>query len=178
MNVDRFRERPGDRAALKRHAPGHTGPFSSKDEAAEDLEKSISRLQTREQQLYAQGEFALAVIFQGMDTAGKDSAIKKVMAGVNPQTTDVHAVKQPSSEELSHDFLWRAAKVLPARGRIGIFNRSYYEEVLVVRVHPEFLSAQRLPEVRISKNIWEERFEDIKNFERHLWRSGTLVLKF
>jgi PPK2 family polyphosphate:nucleotide phosphotransferase len=113
-----------------------------------------------------------------MDASGKDGTIKHVMSGVNPLGTDVHSFKQPSSEELSHDYLWRTGKALPARGRIGIFNRSYYEEVLVVRVHPELLAKQRLPEGRVTPRIWKERFEDIRALERHLWRSGTTIRKF
>jgi PPK2 family polyphosphate:nucleotide phosphotransferase len=118
------------------------------------------------------------LIFQAMDAAGKDSAIKHVMSGLNPQGTQVFSFKRPSDEELDHDFLWRTTKALPERGRIGIFNRSYYEEVLVVRVHPEFLEKQRLPPVVVNKRLWDERYQDINAFERHLARSGTLVLKF
>ena len=178
MHIDRFRVRAGDRAALKRHDPADTGPFGGKDEALAHLQKGVARLDTLQERLYAQGEYALLLIFQGMDGAGKDSAIRHVMSGVSPQGTDVHAFKQPSAEELDHDYLWRAVKVLPGRGRIGIFNRSYYEEVLVVRVHPEFLDRQRLPRSVVTKQLWKERFEDINALERHLARSGTLVLKF
>jgi PPK2 family polyphosphate:nucleotide phosphotransferase len=176
--INRFVVRHGDRSALTRHRPDETGHFASREQAVDRLKKGIERLAARQEMLYAQNEYALLLIFQGMDASGKDSAIKHVMSGVNPQGTDVHAFKQPSTEELGHDFLWRAVKVLPARGRIGIFNRSYYEEVLVVRVHSEILAAQRLPHACVTARIWEERFEDINAFERHLWRNGTIVRKF
>ena len=176
--LDRFRVRPGDRSALTRDRPGHTGPFSDKKAAQTHLEHGVVRLEALQARLYAQGEHALVVILQGMDASGKDSAITHVMSGVNPLGTEVHAFKQPSSDELAHDFLWRAVKVLPARGRIGIFNRSYYEEVIVVRVHPDLLRTQRLPAERVTPEVWKERLEDINAFERHLWRSGTTVLKF
>ena len=178
MRTERYRVRPGDASALKRERPGDTGPFSDKKAARKHLEKGIERLDALQERLYAQGEHALLLIFQGMDASGKDSAIEHVMSGVNPQGTDVHAFKQPSSEELAHDFLWRAVRALPARGRIGIFNRSYYEEVIVVRVHPEWLAAQRLPAARITPGIWQERLEDINAFERHMARSGTTIRKF
>jgi len=131
-----------------------------------------------QEKLYAEDQWALLLIFQGMDAAGKDSAIRHVMSGVSPQGTDVHAFKQPSAEELDHDFFWRAVKALPARGRIGIFNRSYYEDVLVVRIHQPLLEAQKLPRSLLTRRIWKERFEDINAFERHLWRNGTIVRKF
>jgi PPK2 family polyphosphate:nucleotide phosphotransferase len=178
MNVDRFRVRPGDRRALERFGTGHSAPFKDKDSAVAHLEKGVRRLEERQELLYAQGEFSLLLILQGLDTAGKDGIVKHVLSGVNPLGTDVHAFKQPSTEELSHDFLWRASKVLPSRGRIGIFNRSYYEDVLVVRVHPQLLEAGHQPEDRITKHVWKERFEDINAFERHLWRSGLVILKF
>jgi PPK2 family polyphosphate:nucleotide phosphotransferase len=176
--VERFRVRPGDEAALARHRPDDTARFRDKKSALEFLRKGVERLEARQELLYAKGEHALLLIFQGMDASGKDSAIKHVMSGVNPLGTDVHAFKQPSSEELSHDYLWRAVKSFPARGRIGIFNRSYYEDVLVVRVHPDLLTKQRLPEQCIKPRIWNERFEDIRALERHLWRNGTTVRKF
>jgi PPK2 family polyphosphate:nucleotide phosphotransferase len=178
MNVDRFRARPGDLAALTHQRPDDTAKFREKDAALDHLKKGIERLERRQELLYAQCEHALLLIFQGMDAAGKDGCISHVMSGVSPLGTDVHAFKQPSSEDLSHDYLWRAAKVLPARGRIGIFNRSYYEDVLVVRVHPQLLADQHLPQDRITPHLWKERFEDIRGFERHLWRNGTTVLKF
>jgi PPK2 family polyphosphate:nucleotide phosphotransferase len=142
------------------------------------LADGIARLQELQQRLYAQGQWGLLVVFQGMDAAGKDSVVKHVMTGINPQGCEVHAFKTPSSEELEHDFLWRTDKDVPARGRIGIFNRSYYEEVLVVRVHPELLKKQNLPASATGKDIWRHRFKEIRNFERRLTRNGTLVLKF
>jgi PPK2 family polyphosphate:nucleotide phosphotransferase len=149
-----------------------------KSEAKEMLQNGIRRLANLQERLYADNRWAVLAIFQAMDAAGKDSAIKHVMSGVNPQGCQVFSFKAPSAEELDHDFLWRTAKRLPERGRIGIFNRSYYEEVLVVRVHPEFLDAQRLPPALVGKDIWQQRFEDIAAFERHLAHNGTIVLKF
>jgi len=178
MNVDRFRVRHGDRKALQRHDPGETRQYDGKDQADSHLEKGVRRLERLQELLYAQDRYALLLIFQGMDGAGKDHTIKHVMSGVNPQGTDVHSFKQPSAEDLQHDYLWRAAKVLPARGRIGIFNRSYYEEVLVVRVHRPVLEAELLPPEQIGRKLWKQRYEDIEAFERHLWRSGTIVRKF
>src|SRR5215813_11502796 len=171
MRIDRYRVRTGDGTALQRHSPDDTGPFDGKGAALTHLEKGLARLYSLQEKLYAQDQWALLLIFQGMDAAGKDSVIRHVMAGVSPQGTDVHSFKQPSAEELDHDFLWRASKALPARGRIGIFNRSYYEEVLVVRVHPDILKAQKLPPSLVGKNLWQERFEDIRCFERHMTRS-------
>ena len=178
MHIDRYRVRSGDRQVLGRHRPDDTGPFDDRDAALAHLEKGLARLYALQEKLYAQGQWGLLLVFQGMDAAGKDSVIRHVMSGVSPQGTDVHSFKQPSSEELDHDFLWRAAKALPARGRIGIFNRSYYEEVLVVRVHPGLLKAQKLPTSLITHRIWNERFEDIKTFERHLANNGTVIRKF
>src|SRR5262245_2522182 len=178
MRIDRYRVRPGDRDPLLRHRTDDTGPFDSRETAQTHLEKGLARLYSLQEKLYAQGQWALLLIFQGMDAAGKDSVIRHVMAGVSAQGTDVHSFKQPSAEELDHDFLWRASKALPARGRIGIFNRSYYEEVLVVRVHPDILKAQKLPSSLVTRRIWDERFDDINAFERHLARNGTVVRKF
>jgi PPK2 family polyphosphate:nucleotide phosphotransferase len=178
MNVERFRVRPGDRRALARHRPDFSAHLRSKHGAVERLRTGVERLAARQELLYAQSEHAVLLIFQGMDASGKDSAIKHVMSGVSPLGTDVHAFKQPSTEELGHDYLWRAVKALPARGRIGIFNRSYYEDVLVTRVHPQLLDAQRLPADRITPRFWKERLKDISAFERHLWRNGTTIVKF
>src|SRR5882672_10830676 len=178
MNVDRFRVRHNDRKALVRHDTGDTGPFTDKDDANAYLEKGLKKLDERQGLLYAQDRYSLLLIFQGMDGAGKDHVIRHVMSGVSPQGTDVHSFKQPSAEELDHDFLWRASKALPERGRIGIFNRSYYEEVLVVRVHPHYLDAEKLPPSLVTKKIWDERFEDINAFEQHLARNGTVIRKF
>jgi PPK2 family polyphosphate:nucleotide phosphotransferase len=142
------------------------------------LADGIARLEELQQRLYAHGQWAVLLVFQGMDAAGKDGVVKHVMSGVNPQGCEVHAFKAPSAEELMHDFLWRTGKDVPARGRIGIFNRSHYEEVLVVRVHPEMLKAQKLPAGATGKSIWKHRFKSIRAFEHHLTRNGTLVLKF
>jgi PPK2 family polyphosphate:nucleotide phosphotransferase len=154
------------------------GLEADKAEAKETLAQDIERLGELQKRLYADNRWAVLVVLQGMDTAGKDGVISHVMSSINPQGCDVHPFKAPSAEELDHDFLWRAALRLPERGRIGIFNRSYYEEVLVVRVHPELLARQNLPPGLDGKSIWEQRFEAICGFERHLARSGTLVLKF
>ena len=178
MNVDRFRVRSGDRAALEKHRPDHTVHSVSKEAAIERLQQGITRLREREELLYAQDRYALLLVFQGMDGAGKDSAIKHVMSGLSPQATDVHAFKAPSSEEQVHDYLWRVNRALPARGRIGIFNRSHYEEVLAVRVHPHLLEAERLPPDQVTRHIWRQRFKDIRGFERHLFRNGTIIQKF
>src|SRR2546421_5598125 len=149
-----------------------------KAEAKVMLANGIERLKELQEKLYAQNRWAVLVVFQALDAAGKDSAIKHVMSGINPQGCEVHAFKPPSAEELDHDFLWRAARRLPERGRIGIFNRSHYEEVLVVRVHPELLECQQLPKPLVTKDIWDERFKSIRHFERHLARNGILILKF
>jgi PPK2 family polyphosphate:nucleotide phosphotransferase len=171
-------ERP-DQFTLADCDPADTGGLDIHKTAAKAMigegTRKLSRLQ---EALYADGHWAVLVILQGMDTAGKDGVIEHVLSGVNPQGCEVHAFKPPNTDELDHDFLWRAAARLPRRGKIGIFNRSYYEECLVVRVHPEFLERQKLPPQIVTKNIWQERFEDIRAFERHLVRSGTLVLKF
>jgi PPK2 family polyphosphate:nucleotide phosphotransferase len=142
------------------------------------LADGIARLEELQQRLYARGQWGVLMVLQGMDAAGKDGVIKHVMAGINPQGCEVHAFKAPSAEELEHDFLWRTGKDVPARGRIGIFNRSHYEEVLAVRVHRELLQRQNLPPVATGKSIWKHRFEEIRAFEHHLARNGTLVLKF
>jgi PPK2 family polyphosphate:nucleotide phosphotransferase len=166
-----------DRFRLCRYDPSDTFGLSiGKGTAKPLLADGIRRLAEMQQKLYAENRWALLVIFQGMDTAGKDSAIKHVMSGVNPQGCEVHSFKAPSDEELDHSFLWRAGARLPARGRIGIFNRSYYEEVLITRVHPELLERERLPSAE--KHVWKHRFEDICAFERHLTRNGVVVLKF
>ncbi len=142
------------------------------------LEQSIAKLEELQQLLYADGRWAVLIVLQGIDAAGKDGVVKHVMSGVNPQGCKVHSFKAPSAEELSHDFLWRSVKALPERGQVGIFNRSYYEEVLVVRLHPELLEQQHLPPGETGKDIWKHRYKDIRAFERHLTRNGTLVLKF
>ncbi|MHB8899995.1 MAG: polyphosphate kinase 2 family protein [Thermoguttaceae bacterium] len=162
----------------KDYDPGYKADYVSKEDAAERLQEGIQRLIEHQGKLYAQNTHALLCVFQAMDAAGKDSVIKHVMSGLNPQGCDVRSFKAPSAEELDHDFLWRCVNRLPERGRIGIFNRSYYEEVLVVRVHPEFLAAQHLPPEAQGKDIWKRRFESINNFEKHLVDNGIVVLKF
>ena len=163
---------------LKDFDPADTRGLHLKDQADELLQQSILRLQEMQDKLYAQDQWSVLLIFQAMDAAGKDGVIKHVMSGVNPQGVQVSSFKQPSVEELDHDFLWRTTVRLPARGDIGVFNRSYYEEVLVVRVHPEFLKRQRLPKKLVGKDLWKERFEDIRNLEQHLARNGTVIRKF
>jgi PPK2 family polyphosphate:nucleotide phosphotransferase len=142
------------------------------------LQMGVETLAVMQDKMYAQDKWSLLIIFQAMDAAGKDGAIKHVMSGLNPQGCEVNSFKAPSAEEIDHDFLWRCAKRLPERGRIGIFNRSYYEEVLVVRVHQQILQAQKIPQKLITENIWDERFQDIRNFEEHLHRNGTIIIKF
>jgi PPK2 family polyphosphate:nucleotide phosphotransferase len=162
---------------LKSHKTDEKGGLD-KEQGEKILEANRKRLSDFQEKLYAQDRWSLLLIFQGMDAAGKDSAIKSVFAGVNPQGCEVTSFKQPSTRELEHDFLWRSMIALPERGRIGIFNRSYYEECLVVRVHPEILAKEKMPPRPVTKNIWRERFEDISAFERHLARNGTVILKF
>jgi PPK2 family polyphosphate:nucleotide phosphotransferase len=179
MNHDRFCVRPGKRIKLSNHDPGFTGNFKSKEEVEEMLGTDIEKLARLQDVLYAQDIYALLLIFQAMDAAGKDGIIKHIMSGVNPQGCQVFSFKSPSQEELDHDFLWRQMKALPERGRIGIFNRSYYEEVLIVRVHPEILDGQRIPlKEKNRKDIWKRRYEDINAVERYLTRNGTVILKF
>jgi PPK2 family polyphosphate:nucleotide phosphotransferase len=168
----------GKKFRLKDFDPADAGGIKSKKAAEGMLEQSSLMLAEMQERLYAQDVWALLLIFQGMDAAGKDGAIKHVMSGINPQGCDVHAFKAPTSEELNHDFMWRAHKVMPDRGKIGIFNRSYYEEVLVVRVHPQLLEAEKLPEELITKHIWEDRYEDINAFEKFLTRNGVVIRKF
>jgi PPK2 family polyphosphate:nucleotide phosphotransferase len=175
-----FRVDSGKRFRLKRIDPGDTLHLGSADKprAKEALATGVEALTKLQDMLYAQDRWSVLLIFQAMDAAGKDGAIKHVMSGVNPQGCEVYSFKAPSSEELDHDFLWRTTKNLPERGRIGIFNRSYYEETLVVRVHPELLAAQKLPSALVTKNVWKERFEDIRAFERYLGRNGVAICKF
>ena len=162
---------------LKSHRTDEKGGLD-KDKAEKILEANRKRLSDFQERLYAQDCWSLLVIFQGMDASGKDSAIKSIFEGVNPQGCEVYSFKQPTSHELDHDFMWRSAIALPERGRIGIFNRSYYEECLVTRVHPDILAREKIPPRLITKNIWRERFEDISAFERYLARNGTVILKF
>ena len=173
-----FRVDNGKHFRLKDVDPADTGHWHSKDHAEEALVQRIGRTSELQDKLYAQDNWALLLIVQAMDAAGKDGAIKHVMSGVNPQGCQVYSFKAPSEVELQHDFLWRTTRDLPERGHIGIFNRSYYEEVLIVRVHPEILKSQKTPPKLVDKNIWDERFEDIRCFERHMARSGTVIRKF
>jgi PPK2 family polyphosphate:nucleotide phosphotransferase len=175
----RFEVKPGTKVDMgKDFDPGDTGGYDKPENAAELLQEGVEFLSAYQDRLYAEGSQALLVVLQALDAAGKDSTIKHVMSGVNPQGCQVTSFKAPSAEELSHDYLWRAVRALPPRGHIGIFNRSYYEEVLVVRVHPEFLAGQQLPRSRLAGNIWKRRFEEIAGFERYLANNGYLVLKF
>jgi PPK2 family polyphosphate:nucleotide phosphotransferase len=175
-----YRVTKGGEFRLKDIHPHDTGGIESelKQEARDLLQQAIGQLSELQEKLYAQDHWAVLLVFQAMDAAGKDSTIKHVLSGVNPQGCEVYSFKSPSDEELDHDFLWRASRRVPERGRIGIFNRSYYEEVLVVRAHPDLLLRQRIPRQLITKDIWHERFEDINNFERYLARNGVVVRKF
>jgi PPK2 family polyphosphate:nucleotide phosphotransferase len=173
-----YRVDNGKHFRLKDFDPADTAHWKSQKEAEEKLQKDVLLMQDLQAKLYAQDRWALLLIFQAMDAAGKDGTIKHVMSGVNPQGCQVYSFKTPSDTELQHDFLWRTTRHLPERGRIGIFNRSYYEEVLVVRVHPKVLEDEKLPAELVKKGIWEQRFEDIHAFERHMARNGTVVRKF
>jgi PPK2 family polyphosphate:nucleotide phosphotransferase len=175
---DPFRVKPGKKFKLKDRDSADTGGLESKKEGKERLEKGTKRMHELQERLYAQDRYSLLLIFQAMDAAGKDSTIEHVMSGVNPQGCQVYSFKQPSSEELDHDFLWRTNRCLPERGRIGIFNRSYYEEVLIVRVHQQILDGQRLPSQVVTPDIWKERYQDINAMERYLSRQGTVIRKF
>ena len=177
VDISEFLIEPGKKLKLN-NRPTTVRPIcASKDDYEKQLEKHVKQLDSLHQLLYGSNQFALLVIFQGMDASGKDGAIRHVMSGVNPQGCEVSSFKQPSSEELEHDFLWRAEQRLPRRGSIGIFNRSYYEEVLVVRVHPELLAAEGLAKDITDKDVWEQRYQSIVNFEKHLHRNDTRVIK-
>jgi PPK2 family polyphosphate:nucleotide phosphotransferase len=177
--IKSYRVADPEKFRLGDFSPGDRGGLGlNKETAQEHLAKDIRRLEELQERLYAQDRWSVLVIFQAMDAAGKDSAIKHVMSGINPQGCHVASFKAPSAEELDHDFLWRASRALPGRGQVGIFNRSYYEEVLVVRVRREILEGEKLPARLVSNRIWQERFKDIRAFERHLARNGTEVLKF
>lgn len=173
-----FRIDHGKGFKLKDHDPGSNAGIKDKEAAAALLEKGVAWLAETQEKLYAQNRWSLLLIFQAMDAAGKDGTIKHVMSGVNPQGCQVYSFKVPSREEMDHDFMWRSMRCLPERGRIGIFNRSYYEEVLVVKVHQELLKAQSLDPSLITPNIWKERYEDIRNIERYLTRNGVIIRKF
>ncbi|WP_375507207.1 polyphosphate kinase 2 family protein [uncultured Nostoc sp.] len=179
MNHDAFIVPPGSKISLKKnYDPAYKTEFHEKADAATKLQADIERLANYQNILYAQNTYALLIIFQAMDAAGKDSTIKHVTSGVNPQGFQVFSFKGPNAEELDHDYLWRTTKALPERGRIGIFNRSYYEEALVVRVHPEILKKQQLPHLPERNKIWKQRFEEINNFEKYLVNNGVIILKF
>lgn len=179
MDTERFLVKAGSEPDLSDHPTDFTGDYTDKADAVRNLEGNVQRLRKLQDVLYAQDRYSLLVIFQAMDAAGKDGAIEHVMSGVNPQGCHVVSFKQPSSEEQDHDFLWRCQKALPERGKIGIFNRSHYEEVLVVRVHPEILQSSQLPrELKEDKNIWKMRFGHIRDWEQHLSENGTHILKF
>jgi len=173
-----YRVDHGDRFRLKDFDPRDINGFKSKEHAQDVLRTGVQRLAELQDKLYAQDCWALLLIFQALDAAGKDGTIKHVMSGIIPQVCQFSAVKAPSVEDLDHDYLWRTARCIPERGRIGIFNRSYYEEVLVVKVHPDILDAQRLPEAPAAGKLWHERYESIRDFEKHLARNGTTILKF
>ncbi len=176
LNVDSFRVPARSRDPLGAHEPGDAGPFRSRQRGEAYLEQQLQQLQALQERLFADGRYALLLVLQAMDAGGKDSLVEHVMHAVNPQGIHVVPFKVPSDEEIAHDFLWRASKALPRKGEIVVFNRSYYEEVLVVRVHPELLERQKVPG-RAGRRLWNERFDDIRAFERHLARSGTVVRK-
>jgi len=178
MPSNRFRVRPGQKVDLRRYDTADTRPYKNKKKAIQKLQRDIERMIKLQEKLYARDRWAVLLIFQAMDAAGKDSAIKHVTRGLNPQGVQVTSFKRPSDEEIDHDYLWRVNKNLPHRGTIGIFNRSHYEEVLVVRAHPGILAGQKLPSSLVTKRIWNERYDDINAFERHLARNGTLIRKF
>ncbi len=173
-----YRVESGKHFRLKDFDPADTGHGHSKEHAEEALQQGIERTAELQSELYAQDNWSVLLIFQAMDAAGKDGAISHVMSGINPQGCQVYSFKVPTETELQHDFLWRTTCSLPERGHIGIFNRSYYEEVLIVRVHPNILKSQKTPPALVGKKIWDERFEDIRGFERHMTRSGTVIRKF
>ncbi len=175
-----YRITDGSKFKLKKIDPEDTGDLEDQDKprSKEVLTEGIEELRELQDKLYAQDKWAVLLVFQAMDAAGKDGAIKHVMSGVNPQGCQIFSFKSPTSEDLDHDYLWRCMKTLPERGRIGIFNRSYYEEVLVVRVHPEFLNGQKIPPELITKDVWNERYKDIRNFEKYLSRNGVVLRKF
>ena len=177
--LSQYRITAPDKFRLKDMKPDDSfGLVISKDEAKDELKEVVKSIAGKQEMLYAQDQWSLLVILQAMDAAGKDSVLDNVMSGINPQGCQVTSFKTPTSIELDHDWLWRTTVALPERGRIGVFNRSYYEEVLVVRVHPEILGKQRVPKALVGKDIWQERFDDIRSFEKHMARNGTKILKF
>lgn len=177
MDLSKFKVITGKNFRLKSHKTDYTGEVDSKKEALKLLEKHKKKMAELQDKLYAHNKYGILIILQAMDAAGKDSAIKHVMSGVNPQGTQVFSFKQPSKEELDHDYLWRTTKALPERGRIGIFNRSYYEEVLVVKLH-NLIKYQRIPEEFVTKDIWEKRYRQIRDFEKYIYENGIVTLKF
>jgi PPK2 family polyphosphate:nucleotide phosphotransferase len=177
MKLDSFIADGTKKIKLSDFQSNFTGELKEKDQGKKLLKKNKKNMRELQDKFYAYDKYSLLIIFQAMDAAGKDSGIKHVMSGLNPQGTQVYSFKQPSKEELDHDYLWRTTKSLPERGRIGIFNRSYYEEVLVVKVH-NLIKYQKLPDELVTENIWEERYEQIRNFEEHIFQNGTLILKF
>jgi PPK2 family polyphosphate:nucleotide phosphotransferase len=176
--IRKLTAKPGTKIKLADHDPGYTAKIVSKEQADELLARYTQDLVNLQDMLYAQDRYAVLIIFQALDAAGKDSTIKHVMSGINPQGCQVTSFKQPSAEELDHTYMWRSIKALPARGMIGIHNRSYYEEALAVRVHPEYLTAQHLPSECIGKNLWKRRFKQINAFEKYLVQNGTRIIKF
>ena len=178
IDPSRFLVPPHKRVTLSRFNPADTMPLTSRKKGRELLRRAQARLSGLTELLFAQNRWSLLLIFQGMDGAGKDGAIKHVMRGLDPKATTVHTFGPPSSGERAHDYMWRCLKVLPERGRIGVFNRSYYEEVVVVRVHPKILQSEQLPGERITRTIWKERYEDIRHIEQYLCRNGTVIRKF
>ncbi|HMN23186.1 MAG: polyphosphate kinase 2 family protein [Ignavibacteriaceae bacterium] len=177
MKTSNYIAKPNSKISLSKYSTKDTSTIKSKDDGKELLEKNIEKMIELQNKLYASDKHSILLIFQAMDAAGKDSTIKHVMSGLNPQGTQVYSFKQPSKEEMDHGYLWRICKSLPERGRIGIFNRSHYEEVLIVKVH-DLLKFQRIPEELIDKNIWQKRYEQINNFENYLYENGTVVIKF
>ena len=177
MSGSEFLIKPNTKVDLEKLPTAYTGSYKSKTDANADLKKNIKKMIRLQDKLYAEDKYSLLLIFQAMDAAGKDGTIKHVMSGLNPQGTQVFSFKQPSAEELNHDYLWRINKCLPERGRIGIFNRSYYEEVLVVRVH-NLIGSEKIPKELVSDKIWQQRFGEINDFEKHLFENGTVILKF
>ncbi|MEO8537157.1 MAG: ADP-polyphosphate phosphotransferase [Betaproteobacteria bacterium] len=178
IRIKDYRVRPDDKVDLSRWSTRVDPVYADKEDYRQMLDRDVGQLSDLQQLLYASNQFSLLLIFQAMDAAGKDGAIKHVMSGVNPQGCQVYSFKHPSATELDHDFLWRTTMNLPERGRIGIFNRSYYEEVLIARVHPEILHGQGIPEALLRKNVWKGRYKSINDLESHLHRNGTVVVKF
>ena len=178
VKIKNFLVPPGKKVDLKDHDTSFTGEYKNKNDALEELGADIQELMKLQDVLYAQDSYALLIVIQGMDASGKDSAIKHIMSGVNPQGCQVTSFKAPSAEELDHDYLWRCMQAVPERGNIGIFNRSHYEEVLVVRVQPELLQKQKLPAPALKGDIWKRRFKDINNYEKYLANNGIVILKF